>query len=573
MFLAGFGVALFGLGTAFGTFWFKGAFLEGMVYSTLQYHNATAIFLVACGLIGLYLTSAFEGPWYRLAAAALNYVIIITAYGAGSRGAMLVAPIGLILLIAGMPKEYRSKVFLNFLAILVPFFITAKQVLTFGAHDEGYYWGWLALGVILSVGGQFVIEKFLTFGAETRKKIIIGAGIGLTVIAVVLVIFLGEKVMPASITDRLANMDLKQANVQERFYFYRDAFKIIKDHPVFGVGRGGWKALYYSYQDFAYNSTEVHSFPLQVWVDSGIIGILSYLALWVGFIITIFKIMRRVEAPEYRAVAWTAAVAAVSVSAHSVIDFSLSLGSVAILMFALLGLVRGVERLNLEDKVQPKPFSGPLFRKIVGFSLAAVLFAVSTSFYLGQMKVREASSAEGFGDTEATVRSCEQAVKLDPINPEYWMYLSSAYSKQAYANKDIAIANEAVKSAEEAVRMDKGATDPLWNLAWIYYMSGRPSQAVETAEEAQKAMPWWQNGYEQLAGIYIAVANQYTQMGQKENARAVLTKVLDIPDRIRQQLGKLGPNERKNWVRAPMLEVNAKIMQAVDEANKMLKSL
>ncbi len=574
MFTAGFGVALAGLGTAFGTFQFHGAYDKGLILSTLQYHNAAAIFLVACGIIGFYLTSVLDNIWWRVIAGGLNYIVIITAFGAGSRGAMLVAPVGLALLIAGMTKEYRLKVFLNFLAVLVPFVITAKQVLSFEVHSQGYYWGLLLIGLILGCGGQFIVEKFLSISAETRKKIIAGVGIGVTVLALGLILFLGSRIMPASIANRLANFNLQELSVVERFYFYRDALQLVKDYPVLGVGGGGWNSAYTGYQTFLYYTTEVHSHPLQVWVETGTLGFIFYVLIWIGLLVTIIKILREVESPGYRAAAWTAFAAAVSVSLHSVIDFSLSLGAVAILMYGLIGLVRGIERICFkEDKAQTKPVAGPGVRKAVGFTLAGILLIISGSLFLAATKERAAIPAYNSGNVQGAVALFEEAGKYDPLNFNYPMYLASLYDDLAYQQKNPGLAGTAVENAERAVSLNQKAAQPLWTLAKSYLVTGRPDKAVAKAEEAQRAVPWRQDGYENLARVYILSANQFIQKGQKEEARVVLNKVLDIPRLIQNQISELTPELRRIWTHGPMPEVNETIKKYLDEADKLLKTL
>ena len=574
MFLSGVGVAVVGLGSAFGTFWYNGAFLDNMIYSTLQYHNATAIFLIACGLIGFFLTAALDNIWLRVASAGLNYLIIIAAFGCGSRGAMLVTPIVIILLIAGMAKEYRLKMFLNFLAVLVPFIITAKQVLTFGVNTEGYYWGWLLIGTIVGCGCQFIVEKFLNISAAARKKIIARIGIAVAIAAVGGIIFLGDKIMPTSIADRLSNITLQQTSVQERFYIYKDAFKIIRDYPVFGVGGGGWNSIYTAYQPLLYFSTEVHSHPLQVWVESGTVGFVFYVLLWIGLLVTVVKILRKVESPEYRAVAWTSAVAAVGISLHSVIDFSLSLGAVAILMYGLLGLVRGAERVGLEeDKSRAKPVAGPLVRKIVGATLAVVLFFVSASLYLAAVKEKDAVAAYNGGNYQEAINIFEECAKYDPLNFNYPLNLSSLYTGLAYQQKNPMYVQTAVENAEKAARLNQKAVQPLWLLAQIYLAANSPDKAVATAEEAQKAAPWRQDGFNSLAKIYLSAGQQYAQMGQKDQAKAALQKVINMPRFIENQVSQLGPTERENWAHESIPAVTSEIQQTINEAQKLIKTL
>jgi tetratricopeptide (TPR) repeat protein len=573
LFASGVGVALAGLGTAYGTFSFNGAFDQGMILSTLQYHNAAAIYLVGAGIIGLGLLCLHPNIWVRIAIGGLNYIVFVTAFGAGSRGAMLVAPIGLLLLILGQPKEYRLKVFLNFLVVLVPFALTAKKVLTFGVNSAGYYWGWLLVGTLIGIGCQFLVEKFLSISEQTRKKVVAAVGIGITVIIIGAILYFGSEIMPESIANRIKNINMQDTSVKERFYFYSDSFKLIKDYPVLGTGGGGWNSAYTWYQSYLYFTTEVHSHPMQVWVETGTIGFMFYLLIWIGLIVSIFKIMRKAESPEYRCIAWTAAVNAVAISMHSAIDFSLSLGGVAILMYSSIGIVRAVEAAAFnEDRQSFKIIVGPSLRKIAVLVLAVIFGGISFSFYLAAEKEKEAIALYNSGDVQGAIDKFTEARKFDSVNFNYPMYLSSLYNNLAYQKQDVNMVNEAIKNAEEAEKLNKKSFQPLWTLAETYLYANKPADAVIIAEQAQQAMIWRQEGYENLGKIYMAAAQQYVQIGQKDKAKETLVKVTKIPTLIEERVKNMKPFERKAN-KGPLLENTANIKQIVDEAGKLLKTL
>ncbi|MBU7008184.1 O-antigen ligase family protein [Phosphitispora fastidiosa] len=573
LFAAGVGVAFAGLGTAYGTFAFNGAYDKGLILSTLQYHNAAAIFLIGCGIIGFYLAASLDKVWMRVLAGGLNYIIIATAYGAGSRGAMLVAPIGLLLLIIGMPKEYRFRTFMGFLAVLIPFVITAKQVLSFETHSEVYYWSWLLGGFVIGCGCQYLVEKIADFSAVTRKQIIAAGGIGITVVSVGLILFMGPKIMPASIASRLSNFSLQDLSVVERFYFYRDAFEVVKDYPVLGVGGGGWNSAYTSYQSLLYYTTEVHSHPLQVWVETGTLGFLFYVLIWIGLMITLYRIMRKVESPEYRAAAWVSGVAALTVSMHSVIDFSLSLGAVAILMWALVGLTRGVERLGTKEGNKGKTIAGPIVRKAAGIILAGVFLVISGSLSIAAYTERQAGDAYNSGNVQQAIDLFEKAKKYDPVNYNYPMYLAQIYNYQAYQQKNIQLTRTAVENAKKAAELNKKNAQPLWAMAETYLGAQMPIEAAAAAEEAVQAVPWRQDAYNNLARVYLSSGNYLIQMGQQDNARTVLEKALTIPEMIDRQVAKLGPEERKAWRHGPIPAVDKNITEAMEQAEQMLSGI
>ncbi|WP_418791082.1 O-antigen ligase family protein [Phosphitispora sp. TUW77] len=573
LFAAGIGVAFAGLGTAYGTFLFNGAYDKGLILSTLQYHNAAAIFLIGCGIIGFYLAAVLDKVWMRVLAGGLNYIVIATAYGAGSRGAMLVFPVGLLLMIVGMPKDYRFRTFLSFLAVLIPFAITAKQVLSFETHSQAYYWYWLLAGFIIGCFCQYIIEVILKVSAKKRKKLITGIGILITIAVVGLILVQGQKLMPASIANRLSNISLEDLSVVERFYFYRDAFEVVKDNPILGVGGGGWNSAYTGYQSLLYYTTEVHSHPLQVWVEAGTLGILFYVLIWIGLLITLYRIIRKAESPEYRAAACVSGAAALTVSMHSVIDFSLSLGAVAILMWALVGLTRAIERLGTGEGINRKIIAGPKVRKIAGIIMAGIFLVISCSLSMAAFVEKEAANAYNTGDVQQAISQFEKAKKFDPLNHNYYIYLAQLYNYQAYQQRNFMLTRTAMENAKKAVELNERAAQPLWILAETYLGAQMPIDAVTAAEQAVQAVPWRQEAYNNFAQVCLSAGGYLLQMGQPDKARIVLGKVLTIPEMINKQVAKLGPNERKVWRHGAIPSIDGNINQAVEQAKQMLNGI
>lgn len=58
-------------------------------------------------------------------------------------------------------------------------------------------------------------------------------------VAVVAFLLIGTSVrslLPDNIETRLENINFKQHSVLERFTFYKDAMKVVKDYPILGSG-------------------------------------------------------------------------------------------------------------------------------------------------------------------------------------------------------------------------------------------------------------------------------------------------------------------------------------------------
>ncbi len=573
VFTSGVIVALIGLGNFFGSFETDGGVLDGLICSTIQYHNATAIFLFAIGMLGLALTVYFKDGFARTLTAGATYVAIITAMGAGSRGALLVTPIAMLIQFLGLPRADKEKYFYTVLAVTVPLVITSKSVLTLNVENsDSYYWGILFLGFFLSCLIQFGFDRFINLSGKTKRGYILSTGAIVAVALAAVVVVKGAEIMPASVVDRVKEFNLQNNNVLDRFNFYEDAVKVVKDHPVLGVGGGGWKSIYRSYQNYWYDTTEVHSHFFQVLVETGALGFILYLLLWLGLLISSIRLLRSAS-PEMKLLTWTAFSTAIGIGMHSAIDFTLSLGAISILLWFLMGLVRAGEEQTFGND---NYFSTPVFdtgiRKIIGIIISVVFFAASASFFWSTLNVNKAIDTYQQGDLEGAIATMEFAVKLDPYTTKNLTDLSIMYTEKA-SRGDVGAISQALSASEKAVQNDSGDGEVRWHLAKAYYNSRNMEKGVQTAEEAVNLAPFVTRGYIQLAMYYNAVAQFYLQAGDKETAHILLEKTLAIPERMKMQASKLDEEGRRLFKGTPLDAPNGELDKMLAEARGLLSRL
>jgi tetratricopeptide (TPR) repeat protein len=88
---------------------FFGLFIEGRIYSTLQYPNTLAAYLLVAFhmTIGLILVS--DKLWHKLTAGICGYILLLAAIFTFSRGALILLPLSLLILVAVLPKGTRVK--------------------------------------------------------------------------------------------------------------------------------------------------------------------------------------------------------------------------------------------------------------------------------------------------------------------------------------------------------------------------------------------------------------------------------------------------------------------------------
>jgi O-antigen ligase len=90
--------------------------------------------------------------------------------------------------------------------------------------------------------------------------------------------------------------DPEEAGVRERVYMWRSGLAMWRERPVLGVGPGGVKREYRRYalpEAFKKGTSHVHSTPLQILVERGVLGLAAWLAIWAAFFSRCIGLLRR----------------------------------------------------------------------------------------------------------------------------------------------------------------------------------------------------------------------------------------------------------------------------------------
>lgn len=103
----------------------KGDLLFGLVvgnriHSTLQYPNALASYLMAVFYITVGLLMVYSKWWQKAILGVFSYILFLTFMLTQSRGAQLLFPVGVVILLLGAPKFNRIKVVTHVLLLAIP---------------------------------------------------------------------------------------------------------------------------------------------------------------------------------------------------------------------------------------------------------------------------------------------------------------------------------------------------------------------------------------------------------------------------------------------------------------------
>ena len=585
-------VALIGILAAIGYSDYPGAYVSGAIMSTLQYSNTMAAYLAVMILIGVTLVQQEKSIWLKVIYGLANYLMAVAVLGALSKGAWIILIGGALLLLIGMPGVYRLKsVYYIGLAIGTAVMIYSRFAVAIAAADPNQALIYVGLGVLLAVIGMFVWEGIEKVWRSQRLASVAITAV-FAVVAVMGILALGNQVVQSDdVAKEISGLlNLESSSYTARAEFMRCAVEIVKDHPIIGAGAGGWEALYRQYQNYSYWTTETHSHFLQVWVETGTVGLLAFLAMWLilfFYVIRIYKAKRKEEDKSHWILSWGIASGALALGAHAAIDFDLSLPAMCMVLWSLLALVN-----SLYDESLPVPQSLSMQKPAYAWvqmgvaGLLVVLLLVSGSKYLyalNQANLAEKDMLELSQENnvrqqvellnQASVKY-NKAAKSDPLNGQYLTSLSTVYTnfftflqQQGLPEAD-QIRSQAVKDIDRAGELRPYDINSLTILIKNAAQLGHTEGIIDVGQKSIKASPNDIMVYKNIAYLWWDASQQYLEAGQEDISIEFTHQIQILEKSLMNQIA--GVNiEHPYWV-GPRLQIDTELQNIFDQADDYL---
>jgi Tfp pilus assembly protein PilF/O-antigen ligase len=640
------GVAVLGLGAAAGTWEVTGGYVEGRIYSTIQYPNSLAAFLTGAFLVSLALWQTAARKFRQFYAVA-SFLLLVTAVLTYSRGGWVIMPVFFMLYIIFCPRGRRldAALFISTVSA-VAIGLTASPGRAQAAG--GALWLWILGGCLAVLGGQYLLIDLrrsvkpayllatasllalLLFGAvagyvvhtlraplhlaqsgveqlmpvkpgeqyslnmdvlavdegeapfawqltvleqrrenstvdlaqevgwqsqgwESRsfdfttsgeaKRVLVRleslhAGTSVEVREVTLtgddrtrrLGFAWNRLLPDVLYWRLFGLD-RERNVLERFVFFEDAWKIIKDYPWRGLGGHAWSSIYFQYQSAPYSTTEVHNHFLQVWIETGIAGFLIFVGIWLAFIFTSYKLYKGAAAEQKTVVAGIAA-GVLAVAAHSVYDFNLSLGAISLFVFALMGVTRSFVPL-------PATVAG----RSAGYKpLPAIAVAALLTIFVVRLMTAGWASDEGIslmrqGRLDQGIQAFERAVRYDPFDPQIRLMLAEAYEAKGAQAENKVFLNKAREQYEAALNNNRYNPRYVHALGGFLVRSGQFDEGLSYLRQTTTLHPLFIGHHRVYAHAAVSVAHFFMQNNDQATGKRYLERVLAAEQKVRELFG------------------------------------
>jgi O-antigen ligase len=246
-----------------------------------------------------------------------------------------------------------------------------------------------------------------------------------------------------SIISRFENMGLSKSLIS-RLIFYKDGMKIFGRSWLLGSGGGAWDYLYRQYQSYRYSSSQAHNFPLQLGIETGILGILVLLSLAFSLVFISIKYIKKVNSEVnskstkeenndsvFINSAVIAAIAALLI--HSVMDFDFSEAAMLLLFWQLIALfsIETKEKLTLQQMIpfnlkqkMAKSRDNKAETKGKALTAAAMVISVtacifSLNFNTASAHVQKAYEYVKDNNIDEAIESINKAINLDGYNEKY----------------------------------------------------------------------------------------------------------------------------------------------------------
>lgn len=465
------------------------------IASVFQYHNAFAVFAASVAT-GLFVWSALSSTrWlWRMLAIGVASLNVLSLLASGSRGALAIWAVVMILAVIGLrnrnrdnPLELRNRLLGDvYIGLIGGFagYVLAHHAITTSKAAMGW------LGIIVAIVLPMLLVALRSILWTPRNPLpgkrglwsLIGVGVVLGI--------LGAAFKWHSVIAKLHSYHANQLSVSQRFIFWGDGFKIFARNPVSGWGYGAWQAMYQRVQSYPYISSRVHSYGMDILMETGILGFVCLIALG-------WPLLRQVVWPkltqltdtcssdDHGDVSQTSAVGSAFIAgglmllAHSVMDWDMSFEYLLLIFYCAAGVA--ASRTAPLKKVPGLAHLG--YTIPIGIvSLGALVMSLT-----GLRAEALASNASGEPASVAG-QSYQAAFRWAPYNDGY---LTDRVGTLLKGKPDRQQEEEAQQLVRQAERLNPYSYHIAENYAELAYNLGNVNVAFQQAMLAAKNAPFW----------------------------------------------------------------------------------
>lgn len=440
---------------------------------------------------------------------------------------------------------------------------------------------------------KLISVSFSIYHSGTSVKInnayIVDAGTGKTIKKIIL----KNKFNLDNIISRFQNIWLQKSMVS-RAIFYKDGLNIFKDKWLLGAGGGAWNYLYRQYQSYNYASSQAHNYPLQLIIETGILGIIILISLVIFLIKYYAKYYKKIRCNNsseenklgisginvHLCSIYITGIATLMM--HSLIDFDFSESAIFLLFWQLIALYDRelIDSMSAEElkllhiRKSHKKFTGSNKCKTVifmGIIISAISLYYSSTFFIASSYAKQSFKYLQNNDIETAISKMERAIKLDKYNEKYIigynpmqnrpdikagltdiLFLKNEKYKMAQENGEVISDDEFyllqkqfskaalyIKDIENKTKNNLSLTS---DLASYCFKTGQIDKGINYLDLAISYYPFESSLWQSKIDVYYQLMKEYFNNEDYERAKEYLLKGLNVIDEVKNvNKGNMNP--------------------------------
>ena len=531
--IIGFFNAIISIEALTGAFSLLDVFVNGSrVRATFQYANTAAIYFTICLLFSLSLINTSVKLILRILFTGIGNTILLAMLLTGSRGGYIVAAFVFIIYFFIQPVGNKLKSIGSFICIALPAFIFLTRISALqGSQNYILISQWLLFSFLMAFLLGLCYELFKKLKFRIRIKPVWSLLIFLAITTILVIAFRNEiaGILPENIIQRFASISLSDVNIYLRLQFDKWALSLISENWLIGRGGGAWDALYQSVQEIFFGARSAHNHYFQVFIESGILGFLSFLGIILVSLWNMFYSLIKTNDVKNKVYISGLFCGFLALVIHSSFDFNLTFVSLALIFWVLIaGAAIFLPEISTDKVKKNKAML------VVGNNAVKYILVILCSILLSLNGLYTASAYyadRGYHSMvdknfPAARASYEKASSLDTINPVYHFQLAKIYnyySKMSAKPENMQAWREKARvAAERSVALNSFYPEYREILIQIDFDSGMPLEALDNAEKLIKCQPLNIKNFEQLARAYLESADYYIKNQNIEKGKEQL---------------------------------------------------
>lgn len=335
-----------------------------------------------------------------------------------------------------------------------------------------------------------------------------------------------------------------------REIYYKDGINMFFKNWFIGSGGGAWPFIYFSNQSYLYWSTQAHNYPLQVAIETGILGVIVLLTL-IGALIWKFVLYKKSdrnndskdndcqvlnEITKQKIVIASIFTAIAYMLVHSVMDFDLSLSAIMLVLWQFIAVLNSQtkdlrDRDNLTFKMKYVP--------LIGIVMTSILIFVPINFNAARAYDELANKALQEENIDLAKEKMSKAVSKDPWMAKYKVdYANLLIKRSEITQDDFEKANNNIKRAEVLANNDPNI---ITKIGAFYVRTRNFDKGLNMLEKAQELRPFNPLEWQQMIQAYIQVINFHLNQQDYDNGLKMIDKTIAIIEKA-QEVNKKNMN-------------------------------